>query len=312
MSKLYTASLCLQGHPSTSSAQNQQRAALLDMSCKLHDESSDNSISTFVLPGGTFWGNGALFEMPPNERRQVVQRSDWAQTVMNTIPHDMAVVTGLDITAPQEGEPHAQYSVYLTKKGVQAVSRKIFPTKGEIKQGAFVLSTDYADTSRIVRTSVTKNSVIMHTCYDLFGSVDVLSGKTKPTRLSHTAAPDDRSKMQCYQAFQGMLTGYDMTCDDLVTVNIHDFKQPGRDIFYQRHGIASASAAFDGALVIGAAHFTSTLPASRSQSPLSAVGVAKDHLTARFHRQAHPYYAVSHSMIETNTQKGILRVFAPS
>jgi hypothetical protein len=41
---------------------------------------------------------------------------------------------------------------------------------------------------------------------------------------------------------------------------IHSFNRPGLDGFWQRHGIATASAALEGGLALGAAHFRDSLP----------------------------------------------------
>jgi hypothetical protein len=75
---------------------------------------------------------------------------------------------------------------------------------------------------------------------------------------------------------------------DVALTAVHRFQQPGRDIFWQRHGLATASAALDGGLAVGAAFFTNRLPDGRSRwsSPLAACGVPREHLEHGLHRPA--------------------------
>jgi hypothetical protein len=59
---------------------------------------------------------------------------------------------------------------------------------------------------------------------------------------------------------------------------IHNFDRPGLDGYWQRHGIAAASAALNGGLVVGAAHFESGLPLPTDRSPLAAAGLKPSYL----------------------------------
>jgi hypothetical protein len=60
---------------------------------------------------------------------------------------------------------------------------------------------------------------------------------------------------------------------DVLLATIHAFERPGLDDYWQRHGIAHASAAHGGALAVGAAHFLKSLP--EYGSTLAAYGVPK-------------------------------------
>ena len=71
---------------------------------------------------------------------------------------------------------------------------------------------------------------------------------------------------------------------DVAIASIHGFDGPASDRHWQRHGIARASAALGGALVVAAAHFE-RLPSSGT-STLAACGVPKRHLTTGAARPA--------------------------
>jgi len=92
---------------------------------------------------------------------------------------------------------------------------------------------------------------------------------------------------------------------------IHNFDAPGRDSYWQRHGIAYASAALGGGLALGAAHFNYTLPAAGS-STLAAFKVRRSHLSAGAHRPAHRHEALASVFIEGDGRdkpRALIRLF---
>jgi hypothetical protein len=101
---------------------------------------------------------------------------------------------------------------------------------------------------------------------------------------------------------------------DMALACIHDFDAPGRDSYWQRHGIAYASAALGGSLALGAAHFRYALPAAGS-STLAALGVRRSHLSAGAHRQAHRHEPLASVLIESDGRdkpKAHIRLFEGS
>jgi hypothetical protein len=82
---------------------------------------------------------------------------------------------------------------------------------------------------------------------------------------------------------------------DVALTAVHRFQQPGRDIFWQRHGLATASAALCGGLAVGAAFFTDRLPDGRARwnSPLAACGVPREHLNQGLHRPARRFEPIA-------------------
>lgn len=74
---------------------------------------------------------------------------------------------------------------------------------------------------------------------------------------------------------------------DLGLIAIHEFDRAGRDGYWQRHGIAGASAALGGIPVLAAAHFRRSLPANALSSPLASLDVPSFHLDLGTARPAH-------------------------
>lgn len=291
--------LCIHGKPSKTKEDNALRFDIVNNLLS----SCEEDLHTIVLPGGMFFHDEALAPLSAQERVEALNMRADIQA-LSEIAGNSLIVSGLDIYC--HDEVHGQYSFALDKDGVKAVSRKVFPTKQEVQRGLSIQAHDFSDTSRIVEGQ--DRSVILHTCYDIFGSVDALTGKETPSRLSHVPAPKEANKSDCYNDYKqvALLAAKGAP---IITVNIHEFAKPGRDIFYQRHGLATASAAFNGAPVFAAAHFEETLPQSAAQSPLAAKGVPTSHIKARFHRQAHALTANEVYPIETASMRGIIRMF---
>jgi hypothetical protein len=72
---------------------------------------------------------------------------------------------------------------------------------------------------------------------------------------------------------------------DAALIAIHGFGRGKTSNMWQRHGVATASAALHGGLAIAGAHFEK-LPSREGVQTLAAVGVPRDHLGAGHHRGA--------------------------
>jgi hypothetical protein len=132
-------------------------------------------------------------------------------------------------------------------------------------------------------------------CYDVFGVAEAIVGPTVRIRYIRYVAPDQRyagTGAEFVAARRRLVADWGrLLADQQVDVAlsaVHRFQQPGRDIFWQRHGLATASAALDGGLAVGAAFFTDRLPDGRDRwgSPLAACSVPREHLSQGLHRSA--------------------------
>ena len=158
-------------------------------------------------------------------------------------------------------------------------------------------------------------------CYDVFGVAEAIIGPTARTRYIRYLAPDQRydgagagfvAVRQRLAAEWGRLL-VDQRVDVALTA-VHRFQQPGRDIFWQRHGLATASAALGGGLAVGAAFFSDRLPNGRSRwnSPLAACGVPMEHLNQGLHRPARrfePIMALTINGHRNGKPRALVRLF---
>lgn len=180
--------------------------------------------------------------------------------------------------------------------GVVGSARKVFPsvadTDGERRLPYLVFEHDADDPARVITLSDGAQALLA-VCYDAFGFSDCSGGPTgKRHALQYLADPEvgwrwstaaERHAIAERRAAQ--LTGGQY----LGLVAVHGFEKPGREVYWQRHGIAAASAALDGRIVVGAAHFKRALPllCAGTSGALAAVGVDHGHLTAGLGRKAH-------------------------
>jgi hypothetical protein len=97
---------------------------------------------------------------------------------------------------------------------------------------------------------------------------------------------------------------------DLAISAIHGFRKPGRDVYWQRHGLTAASAGLGGGLAIGAAHFNEQLPAPH-KSTLAAAGVPKSEATKGFHRHSYSLEPIDHMTVSSGQLKALVRLYSP-
>jgi hypothetical protein len=153
---------------------------------------------------------------------------------------------------------------------------------------------DYSSRDRVV-VLANGSRALLCACYDVFGVAEAIVGPTARIRYIRSLASDRRHdgagaglavvRRQLVTEWRTLLTEQRVE----VALNaVHRFQQPGRDIFWQRHGLATASATLGGGLAVGAAFFTDRLPDERDRwtSPLAACGVPAAHLNQGLHRPA--------------------------
>jgi hypothetical protein len=206
----------------------------------------------------------------------------------------VALIMGID-SAPLDKELGGDQLVAVWQAGeLVALTRKAFPVDGDTngELPVFVVVPDDADDcGRIITLSNGARALIL-SCYDafavrgLFGrrhidlsAIRLILGRDGEPRA---ATPDDRRAH-----LRRWLALLDAHPPDLALIAIHRFCRPGQDGYWQRHGIAGASAALSGAPVLAAAHFKRALPPTLSSTPLAAMGVPLAHLGEGARRKAH-------------------------
>jgi hypothetical protein len=134
----------------------------------------------------------------------------------------------------------------------------------------------------------------LSSCYDVFGIAERPDQPGRRTEILRYVEREGKVIDTGHREFKELRHRCIQQWDLLIRTNrptasiaaIHNFEKPGRDVFWQRHGIATASAAMGGGLSVGAAHFEIALP-DQSRSTLASFGVRRTHLESAGHRKGH-------------------------
>jgi hypothetical protein len=290
----------IKGAPVDRAKRNSRRLNLLK--CIINDlplTHARGELGALLLPAGFLRSKLQLGPLGARARALALEQSPLGEALKElAIEADArgcgALVIGVD-TKPYDGFGGDQLLVAWGAKGVLALARKVFPsvldTNGEEKPPYLVFERDADDPWRIL-TLGDGTKAMLGVCYDAFGWVDcVLGGTSKRAATEFLYDPvigwrySTREELRSLAIRQAAILSQR---DHIGLVAIHGFKRPGRDTYWQRHGIAAASAALGGRLVVGAAHYKS-LPAVRrlTRGTLAARDVPRAHLGQGLRRQAH-------------------------
>lgn len=298
---LRVAAVCVLGRPASTPQQNQARGQLLAQIVTGIHERGWGGLDAITLPGGFYrlsrpvghlagpkrlaslTGQGCLSAA----RRQLGRLQERAPGCL--------LVTGVLADPNDTRQRQEQLSVALSAERAVGLARKLFPTaaEGEGRRQTVPCAEDYGSTDRLV-TLPCGAKAMLSACYDLFGLTETpgeASSRYRAIRTLRTGQKILRMgdqgfkqlRRQCLADWSSLQT---REKPDLAIATIHGFGRPGLDGFWQRHGIAAASAAMQGRFAVGAAHFEDWLPVP-GQSTLASVGVPRKHLTAGTARKAH-------------------------
>lgn len=199
------------------------------------------------------------------------------------------IVVGIDGPKYQNGDSGDQLCVAVNVGGVAGIASKIFPV-GRAEGGGLPESkrlvlehADFGDTHRLVKLANGERALLC-ACYDMFGVAErnptpgargkairrIAKGKAEIRNPSELR----EAKSECLSMWHALLKREDPS---VALAAIHGFYGHST-AYWQKHGIASASAALDKGYALGAAHFLRGLPKHTTASTLAAQGVAKAHL----------------------------------
>jgi hypothetical protein len=261
-------------------------------------------VDAIVFPGGFFRLPVYVGNRSHSERAAALEATDFGQAVMAAAyrldaAHPGAlIVVGID-SVPYSSDDHGdQMCVAFSPYGVTGIGRKVWPADGDTnwdgRPPVVCYPADFGSPHRIV-TLANGSRALLCACYDVFGVAEAIVGPTARIRYIRYLGPDQRYngagadfvavRRRLVAEWGRLLTDQRV---DVALVAVHRFQQPGRDIFWQRHGLATASAALGGGLAVGAAFFTDRLPdgQDRWSSPLAACGVPIEHLSQGLYRPA--------------------------
>lgn len=240
-------------------------------------------------------------------------------TILTTLSPGALVVFGVDSSAARRWEFGDQLCAAVGDQGIVGLARKIITVDQDTihcKRVYVPVMSDYSSPHRFV-TLPSGHKAVLNSCFDMFGICDdptMLKKRGSSIRdfwLPNGECPRIEEagfkplREQALQNWQALLDEHRPT---LAMTAIHAFKRPGRDGYWQRHGLAVASAALQGGLAVGAAHFEERLPQA-SQSPLAAMNVPREALAEGPKRGPHRLQPLAAKTIQVGNQTALLRLY---
>lgn len=298
------ATLAIEGRKAASAKENPLRLEWLKAALAAVTRTEARHLDAILLPGGFLalppaaedrLKNAAASELPSIVWQHLdgqLLRAFADASYLKNVP----VIIGIDLETedtPKAG-PSREQLLFVYRRGrVETCVRKAFLVPADREAGHQSREEDINNPARIL-TLPSGRRAFLGVCYDLFGLY-----RQDPLR-NHERGP----------AFFSDLIRDEMP--ELALGALHEFAQPGRDVFWQRHGIATASAAIGGGAAYGAAHYENSIAALTRPTaiPLAAAGVKKEHLASGCHRRAHsltPHAA--RPVMHKKKMIGVLRLF---
>jgi predicted amidohydrolase len=319
------ATLCLQGNTAASTKDNVTRTKLLEKAVRfLLQQRAWHPIDALVLPGGFFWLSRSLGATTFAQRRALVSAERFTADItaalaqLQELSSGIRLVTGVMAQPRDKTERTEQACLAFDRSGLIGAARKMFPTHAESRGRRYMtpFADDYRSGERFVELP-NGSLAALHSCYDLFGTADHGSGggarrsaikvlRNKGGRVGQGHESFRASRDTSLGAWADLVAAKE---PDVLLATIHAFERPGLDGYWQRHGIARASAAHSGALTIGAAHFLDSLPGDGST--LAAYGVPRREVRAGVSRRAHSLAALHSAVLTVQGMTALLRVFEP-
>jgi hypothetical protein len=294
------ATLCLQGNTANSPKDNPERIAILsEVLFHLRQRDEWHPLDAVLLPGGYFRLSRTLGALPFEQRKRQVEQESFASAIgdqleqLQSLSPGLRLVLGVMATPRQKAERTEQASIAFGREGVIGLARKMFPTTAETRGRRYMSPCidDFSSKQRFITLS-NGSLALLNSCYDLFGAADgattmgsrrlaIRALRQGKDHLTHRDEGFGSVRGGALSAWHSLVTELQ---PDVLMASIHAFERPGLDGYWQRHGIARASAGFKGALAVGAAHFLERLP--DEGSTLAAIGVPRSALSAGVNRRA--------------------------
>ncbi|AMJ61510.1 hypothetical protein [Bosea sp. PAMC 26642] len=268
------------------------RVMLLDYLVEAFSERTDwGDVDAVLLPGGFFRIAQAIGTKPQAERKAILALDDSGlagaagSRLLDEVWPGVTLVIGID-SEPLSGKRGGDQLVAAWQGGAMTgLARKAFPVRDETNGDApryWASFQDADDPGRIVTLRQGQRALLL-ACYDAFAVralhgrefVDLQALRLIADRAGRIRALKPGERDDHLRRWLAMLRAFP---PDLGLVAIHEFDRPGREGYWQRHGIAGASAALKGAPIVAASHFRRLLPSQIDRSPLASSGVDAAHL----------------------------------
>lgn len=286
-------SVSVKGVPASSDAQSLRRLELLSQIVEGMMARDWRNVECVLLPGGFYYVSERVPGPKMRGRIRALGRCSFHKACLNACSRLADISPGIRVIAGVDSAEMDQYCVAWGPRSIVGLARKIFPTDGESAQGFRCYRDDYGSPHRVI-TLASGERALLCACYDMFGVTESVSESGKRTRciaqiesfgeiVNQSDARFHRLRSDCVGSWTNLLQE---SAPRVALAAIHSFEQPGRDGFWQRHGIATCSAALGSGIAVGAAHFKTGLPGLKSCS-LASNAVPRRHLTAGSKREAH-------------------------
>lgn len=257
-------------------------------------------IDAVLFPGGFLRTSEAIGQWPHDARRDYVEASISgkacieASMILSALWPGAMLVVGIDSEPVSWMHGGDQFISAWCDGLLVGLARKAFPVAEEVhgdEPSVWLSAQDAGQSERIIELRHGQRALLL-ACYDAF-AIRARFGKrfADLKSLALLRTPDGRiggfPRDRREQYLQRWLHLIDHNPPDVGLIAIHEFDQAGRDGYWQRHGIAGASAAIRGAPMIGAAHFKRGIPRALDSSTLAARDVPLSHLWQGTKRLAH-------------------------
>jgi hypothetical protein len=224
------------------------------------------------------------------------------------------VVVGVDGPQFSEYDRGDQLCVAVDKTGVIGIGRKIFPVAGDEADALLCHDADFGEHRRVVRLASGRKAILA-ACYDMFGIAergDIKGIRARFIQWIGTYKDQVGREERCFRdRLEKNLADFGRLLTNDVTIGlaaIHSFQGHATG-FWQRHGIASCSAALGSGFAVGAAHF-GNLPKNPMASTLAADRVPETHLKQGVKRKAHSLAPKDQFLSEYKNSSALVRLFS--
>jgi hypothetical protein len=250
-------------------------------------------VDAVLLPGGFLWHDRAIGPLPSPLRREALADSlvgaavhGAARNLERSFPGALLAL-GIDVAGSAGGAPPEHLVAAFSSDGLAGLAMKAFPAPEDADMGMITHAHDFAAPERFV-TLRNGAVAVLGACYDGFGlafghpsRAGIARFVTRLRLADRLVAPTSATRELLARAFQAELKAHR---PNVALIAVHKIR-PGRaDGYWQRHGIAMASAALGRALVVGATHYEKL---TQWAPHLAAHRVPRRHLDEGFNRRAH-------------------------
>ncbi len=321
------ATVCVLGRKATRQTMNQPRIRLmLRVIEEIVRRDEWHPVDAVVFPGCFFRLKDFIGRLDFHGRAESMERQDFGKAARAAANHlhsrcpGALIIAGADSGDPVGNENGDQLCVAFAQSGVVGIGRKIFPTDLDTRDCWWPITPDAKDFVAPERFIDLANGsrAVLCACYDLFGIGEDFARPSMRARWIRCLYASGQYReygnpeflgirRRCISAWRHLVTREQ---PDVAIAAIHAFKLPGMDGYWQRHGIAAASAALSGGLSVGAAHFHQALPTG-GHSSLGSAGVEARHLRCGLDRKAERLSPISSFVVtRRDAPTALVRLFS--